>query len=157
MGCDRGCDFCTTTTHFGGERHVLVTAEQVKTEMKMWQQYKPGTDHIIYEEDQDKEFINEVGRLLREDPEIDFSKLGPVGARKGKGFMIILAVDSKMKTTLQADFLACFLTRLNLGFSCPLYSACTGCYHGGAFVLRMFFCLSPVTFFMGGGTGDFWD
>ena len=74
VGCDRGCDFCTTTTHFGGKRHTLVTPEQVKNEIKMWQQYAPGTNHIIYEEDQDKEFINEVGRLLREDPEIDFSQ-----------------------------------------------------------------------------------
>jgi haloalkane dehalogenase len=74
VGCDRGCDFCTTTTHFGGERHVLVTSEQVKSEMKMWQQHKPGTNFIIYEEDQDKDYIKEVGRLLREDPEIDFSK-----------------------------------------------------------------------------------
>lgn len=74
VGCDRGCDFCTTTTHFGGKRHVLVTPEQVKTEIKMWQQYMPGTHFIIYEEDQDKNFINEVGRLMREDPEIDFSQ-----------------------------------------------------------------------------------
>jgi radical SAM superfamily enzyme YgiQ (UPF0313 family) len=74
VGCDRGCDFCTTTTHFGGKRHVLVTPEQVKTEIKMWQEYKPGTRFIVYEEDQDKEFILEVGRLLREDPEIDFSQ-----------------------------------------------------------------------------------
>jgi hypothetical protein len=42
--------------------------------MKMWQQHKPGTNFIIYEEDQDKDYIKEVGRLLREDPEIDFSK-----------------------------------------------------------------------------------
>jgi len=74
VGCDRGCDFCTTTTHFGGRRHVLVTPEQVKNEIKMWQQREPGTNIIIYEEDQDKEFIDEVGRLLREDPEIDFSQ-----------------------------------------------------------------------------------
>jgi hypothetical protein len=74
VGCDRGCDFCTTTTHFGGKRHVLVTAEQVKDEMKMWQEYAPGTHFIIYEEDQDKEFINEIGRRLREDPDIDFSQ-----------------------------------------------------------------------------------
>ena len=74
VGCDRGCDFCTTTTHFGGKRHTLVTPEQVKNEMKMWQEHAPGIDFIIYEEDQDKEFINEVGRLLREDPDIDFSQ-----------------------------------------------------------------------------------
>jgi radical SAM superfamily enzyme YgiQ (UPF0313 family) len=74
VGCDRGCDFCTTTTHFGGKRHVLVTAEQVKNEMKMWQDYAPGTCFIIYEEDQDKDFINEVGRALRADPDIDFSQ-----------------------------------------------------------------------------------
>jgi len=74
VGCDRGCDFCTTTTHFGGKRHVLVSAEQIRDEMKMWQKYKPGTSYIIYEEDQDKDFILEVGRLLREDPEIDFSQ-----------------------------------------------------------------------------------
>jgi radical SAM superfamily enzyme YgiQ (UPF0313 family) len=74
VGCDRGCDFCTTTTHFGGKRHILVTPEQVKNEIKMWQQYMPGTNHIIYEEDQDKDFVNELGRLLRKDPDIDFSK-----------------------------------------------------------------------------------
>jgi len=74
VGCDRGCDFCTTTTHFGGKRIVLVTPEQVKNEIKMWQKYIPGTNFIVYEEDQDKEFINEVGRLMREDPEIDFSQ-----------------------------------------------------------------------------------
>ena len=74
VGCDRGCDFCTTTTHFGGKRHVLVSPEQVKNEIKMWQKHEPGTNIIIYEEDQDKEFLNEVGRLMREDPEIDFSQ-----------------------------------------------------------------------------------
>ncbi len=74
VGCDRGCDFCTTTTHFGGKRHLLVTAEQIKNEIKMWQKHAPGTNIIIYEEDQNKEFINEVGRLMREDPEIDFSQ-----------------------------------------------------------------------------------
>jgi len=74
VGCDRGCDFCTTTTHFGGKRHVLVTPDQLKNEMKMWQVRTPGTHYIIYEEDQNKEFINEVGRLLREDPDIDFSQ-----------------------------------------------------------------------------------
>lgn len=74
VGCDRGCDFCTTTTHYGGKRHVLVTAEQLKNEISMWQQHKPGTNFIIYEEDQDKEFIKKVGRLLRNDPEIDFSR-----------------------------------------------------------------------------------
>jgi haloalkane dehalogenase len=74
VGCDRGCDFCTTTTHFGGKRHVLVTPEQVKTEIKMWQEYKPGTRFIMYEEDQDKEFIMELGRLMREDPELDFTQ-----------------------------------------------------------------------------------
>jgi radical SAM superfamily enzyme YgiQ (UPF0313 family) len=74
VGCDRGCDFCTTTTHFGGKRHVLVTAEQLKEEIKLWQKHEPGTHIIIYEEDQDRDFINEVGRQLREDPEIDFSQ-----------------------------------------------------------------------------------
>jgi len=74
VGCDRGCDFCTTTTHFGGKRHTLVTPEQVKNEMKMWQVREPGTHFIIYEEDQDKDFVNEVGRLLREDPDIDLSQ-----------------------------------------------------------------------------------
>ncbi|UCD56152.1 MAG: radical SAM protein, partial [Candidatus Hydrogenedentota bacterium] len=73
VGCDRGCDFCTTTTHFGGKRHVLITPEQMVQEIKMWQNYMPGTNIIIYEEDQDKDFINEVGRLMRADPEIDFS------------------------------------------------------------------------------------
>ncbi len=74
VGCANGCDFCTTTTHFGGKRHLLVTAEQVKNEIKMWQAYKPGTHYIVYEEDQDRDFINEVGRLMREDPEIDYSQ-----------------------------------------------------------------------------------
>ena len=74
VGCDRGCDFCTTTTHFGGKRHVLVSPEQVKNEMKMWQVRAPGTNFIIYEEDQDKDFVNEIGRLLREDPDIDLSQ-----------------------------------------------------------------------------------
>jgi haloalkane dehalogenase len=74
LGCDNGCDFCTTTTHFGGKRHQMVNPQQVKDEIKMWQQYAPGTNYIIYEEDQNKEFINEVGRLMRADPDMDFSK-----------------------------------------------------------------------------------
>lgn len=74
VGCDRGCDFCTTTTHFGGKRHTLVRPEQLKDEIKMWQQREPGIHFIIYEEDQDKDFINEVGRHLRADPDIDFSQ-----------------------------------------------------------------------------------
>ncbi len=74
VGCENGCDFCTTTTHFGGKRHQMVNPEQMVQEIKMWQQYRPGTTFIIYEEDQNKEFIDEVGRLLRADPELDFSK-----------------------------------------------------------------------------------
>jgi hypothetical protein len=74
VGCDRGCDFCTTTTHFGGKRHVLVGAEQIRDEIKMWQAHEPGTSFIVYEEDQDKDFILKVGRLMREDPAIDFSQ-----------------------------------------------------------------------------------
>lgn len=74
LGCDNGCDFCTTTTHFGGKRHQMVTPQQVKDEIKMWQEHAPGTNYIIYEEDQNKEFINELGRLMREDPDLDFSK-----------------------------------------------------------------------------------
>lgn len=74
VGCSNGCDFCTTTTHFGGKRILLVTPEQVKEEIKMWQQRTPGTQYIIYEEDQNRDFINEVGRLMREDPELDFSQ-----------------------------------------------------------------------------------
>jgi haloalkane dehalogenase len=74
VGCDRGCDFCTTTTHFGGKRHVLVSAKQLKDEIRMWQDHSPGTHYIIYEEDQDRDFINEVGRLMREDPKLDFSQ-----------------------------------------------------------------------------------
>ena len=74
VGCDRGCDFCTTTTHFGGKRHVLVSPEEVKNEIRMWQDYRPGTHFIVYEEDQDRDFVLKVGRLLREDPEIDFSQ-----------------------------------------------------------------------------------
>jgi radical SAM superfamily enzyme YgiQ (UPF0313 family) len=74
VGCANGCDFCTTTTHFGGKRILLVTPEQVKEEIKMWQRRAPGTHYIVYEEDQDRDFINEVGRLLREDPELDFSQ-----------------------------------------------------------------------------------
>lgn len=76
VGCNRRCDFCTTTTHFGGLRHLLVSPEQLTNEMKMWQKYKPGTSFIIYEEDQDREYLKQVGRLLREDPEIDFSQFG---------------------------------------------------------------------------------
>jgi len=73
LGCNRGCDFCTTTTLFGGQRHTMVSPQELKNEIKMWQNRLPGTNIIIYEEDQDKNFINEVGRLLRADPEIDFS------------------------------------------------------------------------------------
>ncbi len=96
VGCDRGCDFCTTTTHFGGKRHVLVSAEQVKGEIKMWQQREPGTQFIIYEEDQDRDFINEVGRLLREDPEIDFSQF----------FITILTSINTLSTYPDLDDLA---------------------------------------------------
>ncbi|GAB4339908.1 MAG: hypothetical protein Kow0099_15490 [Candidatus Abyssubacteria bacterium] len=74
LGCENGCDFCTTTTHFGGKRIQMVSPEQIKEEIKMWQKRAPGTNYIIYEEDQNKEFIDEVGRLLRADPEIDFSQ-----------------------------------------------------------------------------------
>jgi haloalkane dehalogenase len=52
LGCNRGCDFCTTTTHFGGQRHTMVSPQQLKDEIKMWQKRVPGTNIIIYEEDQ---------------------------------------------------------------------------------------------------------
>ncbi len=73
LGCSRGCNFCYTTVHFGGKRHQLATAEQLRDEIKLWQNRAPGTKFVLYEEDQDREAIDELGRVLRADPEIDFS------------------------------------------------------------------------------------
>ncbi len=72
VGCPNGCDFCATTEMFKGCRIPLMTPEQVYMELKRAWQEDPNTPQAtILEEDsfQDKEYMTELGRLLREDTE----------------------------------------------------------------------------------------
>jgi len=72
VGCPMGCDFCGTTEMFSGRRLRLMTPEQVHRELqRAWRENPDAPQATILEEDSfaDREFMEELGRLLREDTE----------------------------------------------------------------------------------------
>ncbi|MFW5925624.1 MAG: B12-binding domain-containing radical SAM protein [Myxococcota bacterium] len=72
LGCQMGCDFCGTTEMFKKKRLEVMSPEQVHMELKRAWRENPDTPQAsILEEDsfRDKEYMQELGRLLREDPE----------------------------------------------------------------------------------------
>ena len=74
VGCPKGCDFCGTTEMFKKTRHALQSPKQVADEVKRY--FRENHDLlsvIILEEDSfaQKEYLMEIGRLLREDEEAE--------------------------------------------------------------------------------------
>jgi len=72
VGCPNGCDFCGTTEMFHQCRTVIMTPEQVHQEFKRaWRENPMLAQAVLLEEDtfQNVEYVTELGRLLREDPE----------------------------------------------------------------------------------------
>jgi hypothetical protein len=72
VGCPMGCDFCGTTEMFCQTRIPLMTPEQVHRELRRaWREDPDTPQATLLEEDsfQDREFMDELGRRLREDPE----------------------------------------------------------------------------------------
>ena len=72
LGCTNGCNFCGTTEMFSQRRHQMLSPEQVHREFRRaWQENPDTPQATLLEEDsfQNKEYMIELGRLLREDPE----------------------------------------------------------------------------------------
>lgn len=72
VGCPMGCDFCGTTEMFCRQRIPLMTPEQVHREFRRaWRENPDTPQATLLEEDsyQNREFMEELGRLLREDTE----------------------------------------------------------------------------------------
>jgi len=79
LGCPSGCDFCSTTTHFGQKRNQMASPQQLYEEMKRYRRVFPQTmgfllleeDHFIF-----REHLQELGRLLQGDEEWGIDKMG---------------------------------------------------------------------------------
>ena len=76
LGCPNGCDFCGTTEMFSGNCLPMMTPQQVYREFRRaWEEDPDTPQATLIEEDSfaNKEFMSELGRLLREDPEFGLS------------------------------------------------------------------------------------
>lgn len=76
VGCTNGCDFCGTTEYFSCQRIELMSPEQVHKEFKRAYRENPYISQMtLLEEDSfnDVEYMQELGRLLREDSEFGLS------------------------------------------------------------------------------------
>ncbi len=72
VGCPNGCDFCGTTEYFCGRRIELMSPENVHKEFKRMFRENPYIPQVtLLEEDSfaDIEYMQELGKLLREDSE----------------------------------------------------------------------------------------
>ena len=72
VGCPMGCDFCGTTEMFAQKCIRLLTPAQVHRELRRaWRENPDTPQATILEEDsfRDRDFMEELGRLLREDSE----------------------------------------------------------------------------------------
>jgi len=72
LGCPNACDFCGTTEMFKHKRIQLMTPEQVYNEFRRaWSEDPHIPQAVLVEEDSfaNKEYMRELGRLLREDSE----------------------------------------------------------------------------------------
>lgn len=78
FGCNRRCDFCGTSAFFGGKNIPFGTAEEIAAQVKQSLRDEPALASIaILDEDylEDKERALEVARILKADPEVDFSRV----------------------------------------------------------------------------------
>jgi len=76
LGCPNACDFCATSEMFAKKRVQLMTPEQVHKEFRrIWREAPDTPQATLLEEDsfQDEDYMRELGRLLREDPEFGLS------------------------------------------------------------------------------------
>ncbi len=72
VGCPNACDFCGTTEMFQHRRIQLMSPEEVHREFRRaWRENPHTLQGVLLEEDsfQNVEYIQELGRLLREDTE----------------------------------------------------------------------------------------
>ncbi len=79
LGCPSGCDFCTTTHHYGKRRYELLAPEQCFEEMKRRHRVNRNvTQTIIIEEDHflQKAHLRALGDRIRQDREFGLSQLG---------------------------------------------------------------------------------
>ncbi len=76
LGCTNACDFCATTEMFDNKRVQIMTPEQVHKEFRrVWRENPDTAQATLLEEDSfnDKDYMEELGRLLREDTEFGLS------------------------------------------------------------------------------------
>ncbi len=76
LGCPNACDFCATAEMFDNKRVQIMSPEQVHKEFRRaWRENPNAPQATLLEEDsfQNKDYIMELGRLLREDPEFGLS------------------------------------------------------------------------------------
>ena len=79
LGCPSGCDFCTTTHHYGRRRYELLSPEKCFEEMKRrrrvnkncWYTFMIEEDHFLQ-----KPHLKALGELIREDTEFGLGELG---------------------------------------------------------------------------------
>ncbi len=79
LGCPSGCDFCTTTHHYGRRRYELLSPEQCFAEIKRRRRVnKKANDTVIIEEDHflQKQHLKALGELFRQDTEFGLAELG---------------------------------------------------------------------------------
>ena len=79
LGCPSGCDFCTTTHHYGKKRYELLSPEQCFEEMKRRRRLNKRVGHtVIIEEDHflQKDHLKALGELIRQDTEFGLEELG---------------------------------------------------------------------------------
>jgi len=94
VGCPMGCDFCGTTQMFSRRRIELMTPAQVHEELRRaWREDPDTPQATLLEEDsyRNKEYMMELGRLLREDSEFglayyNFYCLASVGSLSNWSF-----------------------------------------------------------------------
>ena len=78
LGCPSGCDFCTTTHHYGKRRYELLAPQQCFEEIKRRRRVnKNASDTVIIEEDHflQKPHLKGLGELIRQDTEFGLREL----------------------------------------------------------------------------------
>lgn len=105
LGCGHGCDFCTTTAHFDNRRIPVSSPRQVVEDIKFLYRQNPNLQNVfLQEEDQDKEALDEIGQLLREELPHDQVEL-----------FVVISISTLAKWENLDDFAANHVTSLFIG------------------------------------------
>lgn len=108
LGCINGCDFCGTTEMFKQRRVEMLSPEQVYAEFRRAWEENPMTPNLtLLEEDSymNKEYISEVGRLLREDKDFGLAHYNFYCLSSNKAFSQWKDFDDIMLTGISNVFI----------------------------------------------------